>query len=321
MDAADVRDQEPTRAASKCRHGGTEVSCRGGPLHDDVMDTSCSDEQGDVCWVCLDGPSADKPLIRPCKCPRFCHSVCIARWQLQSAGSRKEMFCDFCSAKLPDWKHALTPPCGSQAPAVMNVNFGGRTYSFEVQPGPEGYRRFTSAIRAAFALPDDSELNITFTCDEPNTAEPVSSAAGSLLTLQGAGAYDAAVHCASVSAARRLSTGNPLTQAPIWGPSSSGGGASSSSAGGAGVRSRSASAGGAPRGGSEGGGAAGAGRAAAGGAAGGSSSSPSSPGKMRMLGGLGRRLRNAMAELFGTTGPTTGAGSPGMGHGAESVRV
>lgn len=26
------------------------------------------------------------------------------------------MFCDFCSAKLPDWKHALTPPCGSQAP-------------------------------------------------------------------------------------------------------------------------------------------------------------------------------------------------------------
>lgn len=29
-------------------------------------------------------------------------------------------------------------------------------------------------------------------------------AAGSLLTLQGAGAYDAAVHCASVSAARRI---------------------------------------------------------------------------------------------------------------------
>jgi hypothetical protein len=27
---------------------------------------------------------------------------------------------------------------------------------------------------------------------------------GSLLTLQGAGAYDAAVHCASVSAARRI---------------------------------------------------------------------------------------------------------------------
>ncbi|KAG2441390.1 hypothetical protein HYH02_009979 [Chlamydomonas schloesseri] len=292
MDAADVRDQEPSRCGPSKRNGGTEVSCRGGPLDDVHMDTSCSDEQGDVCWVCLDGASADKPLIRPCK---------------------KEMFCDFCAAKLPDWKHALTPPCGSQAPAVMNVNFGGRTYSFEVQPGPEGYRRFTAAIRAAFSLPEDSELNITFTCDEPNS-EPVSStAAGSLLTLQGAGAYDAAVHCASVSAARRLSTGNPLTQAPIWGPSSSSGGASSrSSVGGAGARSRNTSVGGAP--GSSGSGSEG-GAAGAGGA-GTSPSSPSASGKMRMLGGLGRRLRNAMAELFGTG---SGLGSPGAG--AEPART
>ena len=51
----------------------------------------------------------------------------------------------------------------------MNVNFDGRTYSFEVKPGLDGYRQFTEAIRRAFALPDDSELNITFTCDEPST--------------------------------------------------------------------------------------------------------------------------------------------------------
>ena len=49
----------------------------------------------------------------------------------------------------------------------MNVNFDGRTYSFEVRPGPDGYKQFTEAIRKAFNLPDDSELNITFTCDEP----------------------------------------------------------------------------------------------------------------------------------------------------------
>ena len=197
----------------------------------------------------------------------------------------------------------------------MNVNFDGRTYSFEVRragggilcgvapllgpaytlhlhpfptllvpllccllqvkPGPDGYRQFTEAIRRAFTLPDDSELNITFTCDEPTTggravcervggcgwadlvgccslhlqssetvwgwrascrpgwpahllivwlsvqprdmgrspcpphSQPATSAAvdnGSLLTLQGSGAYDAAVHCASVSAARRLTS-------------------------------------------------------------------------------------------------------------------
>jgi hypothetical protein len=67
----------------------------------------------------------------------------------------------------------------------------------QVAPGSDGYRQFTQAIRKAFHLPDDSELNITFTCDEPSS--------GSLLTLSGPGAYDAAVHCAAVSAARRSS--------------------------------------------------------------------------------------------------------------------
>ncbi|KXZ53526.1 hypothetical protein GPECTOR_7g976 [Gonium pectorale] len=248
------RDQRPHSKWA----GGTEVSCRGGPLSDTVPDNCCSDEQADVCWVCLDGPAPGRPLIRPCKCPRYCHGVCIARWQLQSAGSKKETHCEFCQSELPEWKETLTPSCGCQAPAVMNVCFGGRTYSFEVQPGPDGYRRFTNAIRAAFALPEDSELNITFTCDEPNSGETPNI--GSLLTLQGAGAYDAAVHCASVSAARRISTGNPLAQAPVW---PTGGGRSIS---------------------------------------GGGSASGSGGNKARLLGNLGRRLRNAMAELFSPSG-------------------
>ena len=49
----------------------------------------------------------------------------------------------------------------------MNVSFEGKTYSFEVKPGSTGYMQFTEAIRQAFQLPIDSELNITFTCDEP----------------------------------------------------------------------------------------------------------------------------------------------------------
>lgn len=158
-------------------------------------------EDKPICWICLDVGSDQRPLTQPCRCPRYCHSVCIARWQLQSAGSRKENFCDFCQERLPDWRNILTPPCGCNAPAVMNVNFNGRTYSFEVKPGPDGYKGFTEAIRRSFDLPSDSELNITFTCDEPSTV-----ATGSLLTLHGSGAYDAAVHCASVSAARRMST-------------------------------------------------------------------------------------------------------------------
>jgi hypothetical protein len=123
-----------------------------------------SPQEAPVCWICLDYSS---PLIYPCKCPRTAHPRCLARWQLQSAGSRRETHCEFCDAALPDWRSALTPQCGACAPAVMNVNFDGRTYSFEVRPGPDGYRLFTESIRRAFSLPADAELNITFTCDEP----------------------------------------------------------------------------------------------------------------------------------------------------------
>ncbi|KAK9831532.1 hypothetical protein WJX81_006529 [Elliptochloris bilobata] len=131
--------------------------------------SSASSEEAPVCWICLDTARPGQPLQRPCACPRYVHMACISRWCLQSAGSRKETHCEFCDSALPDWKQTLTPTCGASAPAVMNVNFDGRTYSFEVKPGPDGYRQFTEAIRRAFNLPEDSELNITFTCDEPST--------------------------------------------------------------------------------------------------------------------------------------------------------
>ena len=79
----------------------------------------------------------------------------------------------------------------------MNVTFNGVTRGFRVAPGPEGYKKFTSEIQKAFKLPADSDLNITFTCDEPVDV-------ASRLVLKGKGAYDAAVVCASISAARRV---------------------------------------------------------------------------------------------------------------------
>lgn len=50
-----------------------------------------------------------------------------------AACARRETHCEFCDRMLPDWKKTLTPTCGANAPAVMNVNFDGRTYSFEVR--------------------------------------------------------------------------------------------------------------------------------------------------------------------------------------------
>jgi hypothetical protein len=59
-------------------------------------------------------------------------------------------FCTFCFCGFTPSASACLPP--------------------QVKPGPDGYRQFTEAIRRAFNLPDDSELNITFTCDEPVTS-------------------------------------------------------------------------------------------------------------------------------------------------------
>lgn len=60
-----------------------------------------------------------------------------------------------------------------------------------------------------------AQLNVT---DLSVAVTDAQALASSLLTLQGAGAYDAAVHCASVSAARRLlqqqQAGGPDGQQP-----------------------------------------------------------------------------------------------------------
>eukprot|EP00879_Flechtneria_rotunda_P004060 GHRR01004303.1.p1 GENE.GHRR01004303.1~~GHRR01004303.1.p1 ORF type:complete len:398 (+),score=163.15 GHRR01004303.1:1263-2456(+) len=63
------------------------------------------------------------------------------------------------------------------------------------------------ACRELFRLPDDVDISLTFGCKEPMS--------GTHLKLEGMGAFDAAVHCASVAAAERqqkikksYSTGN-----------------------------------------------------------------------------------------------------------------
>lgn len=47
-----------------------------------------SADDTNICWICLDTGTEERPLTQPCKCPRFCHAKCLARWQLQSAGTK-----------------------------------------------------------------------------------------------------------------------------------------------------------------------------------------------------------------------------------------
>ena len=55
-----------------------------------------SQEEQDVCWICLDdstGETGKETMMSPCLCPRRVHPKCLARWQLQQAGRPEETHC------------------------------------------------------------------------------------------------------------------------------------------------------------------------------------------------------------------------------------
>jgi len=75
----------------------------------------------------------------------------------------------------------------------------------------------STVYRELFRLPEDVDISLTFGCKEPMS--------GSHLKLEGMGAFDAAVHCASVAAAERqqkikksYSTGNLGSTPALSGP-------------------------------------------------------------------------------------------------------
>lgn len=156
-------------------------------------------ESDEVCWICLDEKQEGQPLYSPCACPRKVHPKCLARWQLQQAGRPEETHCRFCSKTLADWKSSLTPenlkPEVQKVQPIMVVYFEGEIHRIPVKQGSDGVKEFTSRIRELFRLPEDVDISLTFGCKEPMS--------GQHLKLEGIGAFDAAVHCASVAAAER----------------------------------------------------------------------------------------------------------------------
>lgn len=166
----------------------------------DQSDKQSSDSDPDekeTCWICLDGSEDEHALVAPCKCPRKAHAKCLARWQLQSAGSKEETHCRFCNHELPNWRAALTPQVkSSKSPLVVTVCSNGQEHDICVDNQNEnGVDNFSEHIRNLFGIQTNVQLKFTFYCTEPTT--------GDLITLEGAGAYNAAMHCASVSASKR----------------------------------------------------------------------------------------------------------------------
>lgn len=152
-------------------------------------------DDNDICWICLDGDSPEKPLELPCRCPRKVHLACLARWQLQSAGRNEEDRCRFCQAQLPDWKTSLTPNNVKPVVPVMAIKFEGKTYKLKVKPGPEGLREFQQQVRELLGFDITDEFDVTFECQIPHTGEK--------MKLTGLNSYGAATHCAAITAAQR----------------------------------------------------------------------------------------------------------------------
>lgn len=160
-------------------------------------DIECGDDtmrDEDMCWICHDGHGVSMPLERTCRCPWMkVHRQCLARWQLQQAGKVEERRCRFCRDTLPDWRdvHAGLP----RAQPVMTVVHEGLTHQVIVEPGEEGQKKFQDDIRRIFGLEGHETIQLTFGCRIPDSRHEV--------VLEGWESYDAAVHCASLSAGQR----------------------------------------------------------------------------------------------------------------------
>ncbi|KAL6763226.1 hypothetical protein V8C86DRAFT_2496893 [Haematococcus lacustris] len=147
------------------------------------------------CWICLDGADGAKSLVSPCKCPRVAHAHCLARWQLQSAGKDEELHCRFCHQTLPDWRPILTPAHIKPSTPVVSVHYNGVCYRLRVRPGADGFEHFRRQLHKITGMPMLECMQVTFQCKSPDNAQE--------LSLKGISAFDAAIHCASVSAAER----------------------------------------------------------------------------------------------------------------------
>jgi len=148
----------------------------------------------DVCWICLEGGDN---LVTPCGCPRVAHPQCLAKWQLHKAGTTEETHCRFCNHELESWKTKLFngPKKNANSRPVMRFCLNGQVYYIVPKPGSDGLAEFKDTVRKLCNLQEDTQLDLSFQCSDPTE--------GSQLNLEGDGAYDAAVHCATVWADTR----------------------------------------------------------------------------------------------------------------------
>ncbi len=112
----------------------------------------------------------------------------------------EESNCRFCDAKYPSWKESLTPatPANRQkANPIFSVHFNGQCYRISVKPGEEGRQRFQKQLMHITGSKTMENMQAMFQCRAPETQDE--------LEFKSMEAFDAVMHCASISAAARAS--------------------------------------------------------------------------------------------------------------------
>jgi hypothetical protein len=120
----------------------------------------------------------------------------------------------------------------------MSIHFNESTYWLQVHPGEDGLERFKGDVRKLLGLTDDQAFDITFECKVPGS--------GSRMELRGLSAFDAAVYCASITAAERVKTKAPGDGAAAGGAAGKTLDIAAAAGGAGGTRANSASSGGQP---------------------------------------------------------------------------
>jgi hypothetical protein len=145
-----------------------------------------------TCWICF---SPHGELSNLCKCPNVVHKKCLARWQLECAGRQEERKCRFCSQEFPDWKPSLTPVNLTPVNPNISVYYGNNVYTIKLDLS-KGRDDFINKLIDITGIPNLMDvMDISFECREPETNDE--------LKLKGLSSFDAAMFCASISAAKK----------------------------------------------------------------------------------------------------------------------
>ena len=143
---------------------------------------------------CTQCGTTDQHVNRVCKCERFYHAKCLARYQFTVAGTIREVMCLDCKQQYPLWGDNLVSCVHDDTNvAMLQVVCKGKKQVFAVRSGADGRDKFKRQLQRTYALKHEPTIDIR--CTVPGTKQKIN--------FTGWDAFEAAVYCASLAQKRQ----------------------------------------------------------------------------------------------------------------------